>query len=375
MADPGDSQPAQDVENVEIAPAHTAAEAGQSSSAAPGDIAGWRAALTPPQRDRLGALTATARVLREAQLVSLDLASIAALAQSWAASAWPASSATLAELHAPGAPERIPNFTLLLDALNFCFWGEPGRPRWRVTWREQTHDGYDALAAALSRAVEEGLPLWDADWLANLAAETLERILRPDPGCPSIPLFAERLTNAREVGRTLAGRYEGQFANVVEDAGYDAVTLALTLEREFWAFADVPCGNGQPVPVRPRAQIGAADRRALTGGAGVGAIRGMERLTAFADYKLPQLLRRVGAIQYAPELAARVDSYTLIPAGSPPEVEIRAATLWAVELLRRELARLGVERYASEIDYRLWSESQARLPDERPYHRTRTIYY
>jgi hypothetical protein len=46
-----------------------------------------------------------------------------------------------------------------------------------------------------------------------------------------------------------------------------------------------------------------------------------------------------------------------------------------VELLRRELARRGIERSASEIDYRLWSESQAKTPDERPYHRTRTIYY
>jgi hypothetical protein len=108
---------------------------------------------------------------------------------------------------------------------------------------------------------------------------------------------------------------------------------------------------------------------------GVGAIRGMERLTAFADYKLPQLLRRFGAIVYAPELATTVDSYTLIAAGSAPEVEIRAATLWAVELLRRALERHGARRSAAEIDYRLWSASQTKTPDERPYHRTRTIYY
>ncbi|HZC06439.1 MAG TPA: queuosine salvage family protein [Ktedonobacterales bacterium] len=335
----------------------------------------WRAALTPPRVDRLGALTATARVMRAARLVSLDLAAIATLAERWATAPWPAASATLEALHVPGAPERAPNWTLLLDALNFCFWGEPGKPRWRVTWHGASHDGYDALAAALSRAVEVGLPVWDAEWLANLEAETLERILRPDAGCPMIPLFAERLTNAREVGRVLRGRYEGQFANVVEDAEYDAVTLALTLEREFSSFADVAEWEGQPVPFLKRAQICVADLRAITGGVGASDIHGIERLTAFADYKLPQLLRRFGAITYAPELAAQVDSYTLIPAGSPAEVEIRSATLWAVELLRRELARRGVSRTASEIDYRLWSESQTRAPDERPYHRTRTIYY
>ena len=335
----------------------------------------WRAALTPPQGDRLGALTATARVLRSARLVSLDLAAIEAVAQRWATAPWPASTATFAALHDPGAPEHAPNWVLLLDALNFCFWGEPGKPRWRVAWRGESHDGYDALAAALSRAVEDGVPVWDADWLADLEAETLERILRPEPDAPMIPLFAERLTDAREVGRILRDRYDGLFANVVEDAEYDAVSLALALEREFSSFADVAMWEGQPVPFLKRAQICVADLRAITGGASVGAIRGIEKLTAFADYKLPQLLRRFGVIVYAPELAATVDSYTLIPAGSAPEVEIRAATLWAVELLRRALERRGQRHSAAEIDYRLWSESQTKAPDERPYHRTRTISY
>jgi hypothetical protein len=342
--------------------------------AAAGDT-DWRAALTPSQPDRLGALTATARVMREARLVSLDLAAIETLASAWASDAWPASTATMAALHAPGSPAHTPNWVLLLDALNFCFWGDPDKPRWRVSWRGQSHDGYDALAAALSRAVEDGLPVWDADWLADLDAATLASVLRPEAGYPTIPLFAERLTNAREVGRVLRDRYDGQFANVIEDSGYDAATLALALEREFSSFADVSLWAGQPVPFLKRAQICVADLRAITGGAGVGEIRGMERLTAFADYKLPQLLRRVGAISYAPALAGVVDSYTLIPAGSPPEVEIRAATLWAVELLRRALAKHGAPRPASEIDYRLWSESQTKTPGERPYHRTRTIYY
>ncbi len=337
--------------------------------------ADWHELLTPPEPDRLGALTASAMVLREGQLVRLDLEAIGALASAWAASPWPASTATLADLHAPGAPEHTPNWVLLLDALNFCFWGDPDKPRWRVAWRGESHDGYNALAAALSRAVEEGRPVWDAAWLANLDAETLSDILRPEPGCPGVPLFAERLTNAREVGRVLGDRYDGQFANVVEDADYDAVTLALALEREFSSFADVALWNNKPVPFLKRAQICVADLRAIMNGTGVGAIRGIERLTAFADYKLPQLLRGVGALVYAPTLAQQVDSYTLIPAGSPAEVEIRAATLWAVELLRRSLAERGEQRTASEIDYRIWSESQTKTPGEQPHHRTRTIYY
>ena len=52
-----------------------------------------------------------------------------------------------------------------------------------------------------------------------------------------------------------------------------------------------------------------------------------------------------------------------------------AATVWAVELLRRALATHGIQRTPAAIDYRLWAESQTKTPDERPYHRTRTMYY
>ena len=110
-------------------------------------------------------------------------------------------------------------------------------------------------------------------------------------------------------------------------------------------------------------------------GEGWGALRGIERLTAFADYKLPQMLRREGVLVYEPELAELIASYTLIPAGADAEVEIRAATIWAVELLRQALAQMGIQQTASAIDYRIWLESQDAPADGVPYHRTRTIYY
>ncbi|MGH6912311.1 MAG: queuosine salvage family protein, partial [Geminicoccales bacterium] len=59
---------------------------------------------------------------------------------------------------------------LVLDALNFCFWPLPGSagPRWSVTYRGVTHNGYLALAAALRRAVERGVPLADQEYLSSL---------------------------------------------------------------------------------------------------------------------------------------------------------------------------------------------------------------
>ena len=330
--------------------------------------------LQPPTDDRLGVLTGVARVLREASFVRLDLNAIERLAARWANESWPENTA-FPEMHYFDGTERTLNWLLLLDALNFCFWAFPGEERWRVEWRGETLDGYNALAASLTRAMDEGQPLYDAAYLAALNEETLAAILRPAPDTAVIPLFAERLANAREVGRILLERYDGQFANTLDAAGRNAVSLALLLARDFSSFADVAPWNGQSVPFLKRAQICVADIYTSFGGKGLGAISGLDQLTAFADYKLPQLLRYQGVMAYAQELAAHVDAYQEIATGSASEVEIRAGTVWAVELLRRALAKQGIQRSASEIDYRLWSESQAPTSNMRPYHRTRTIYY
>jgi hypothetical protein len=332
------------------------------------------AKLQPPTEDRLGALSGAAWVLRKASLVSLDLRAIERLTARWADAPWPQNTA-FQEMHYFDGTERTLNWLLLLDALNFCFWAFPGERRWRVDWRGATMDGYNALAAALSRAMADGQPLYDATYLAALDEATLADILRPAPNAAPIPLFAERLANAREVGRVLLERYDGWFSNALDAAGRDAVSLALLLARDFPSFADVAVWNGHLIPFLKRAQICVADTFTAFSGKGLGAITSLDQLTAFADYKLPQLLRYQGVMIYAPELAAQVDGYQEIAAGSASEVEIRAGTIWAVELIRRALAGRGIERSASEIDYRLWSESQTQAPDMRPYHRTRTIYY
>ena len=334
-------------------------------------------ALNPPADDALGVLTGTVVVVREGTLVTLDSEAIRRLAERWAGQPWPVAdvASDFAAMHFNDGSPRTANWMLLVDALNFCFWGEPREQRWSVEWRGQLWDGYYALAAALTRAMDEGVPLADAVYLAEMTADQLASALRPAPGYPAIPLFDERLANAREVGRVLIERYHGQMIHAIEAADYDAVALALLLARDFPSFADIAAWNDQSVPLLKRAQICVGDLHTAFSGAGYGAIHGIERLTAFADYKLPQMLRREGALVYEPELAELIADYTLIPAGSEAEVEIRAATVWAVELLRRALEERGIRQTASAIDYRIWLESQSAPPDNIPYHRTRTIYY
>ena len=65
----------------------------------------------------------------------------------------------------------------------------------------------------------------------------------------------------------------------------------------------------------------------------------------------------------------------MIEPESEAELAIRAATVWAVELLRQEIARRGRDRPPYAIDWGLWQAGQALPESVEPYHRTLTVYY
>jgi hypothetical protein len=325
----------------------------------------------PPDPDPLGVLSSTAPVAAAGDPVQLDPEAIARFAREHAAD--PAPAPAEADLHATFLPpRRFCNYLLLLEALNFSFWDE--EPRWRVAYRGARHDGYWALTAALHRAVsEDRTPLWDARWMAELEPTGLERLLHGEGRPP--PLMAERLAHVREAGAVLLRRWDGEFANLVEACRGDAVRLAIAFAAEFTSFRDEARWQGRVVRFLKRAQIGAADLSRLLPNDPLGRLSGLEQLTAFADYKVPQVMRREGMLVPASDLARRIDAREELPAGSPEELAIRACTIWGCEWLARAFsAERGRPTPAMDVDYLLWCTGQDKrgLP---PYHRTRTIYY
>ena len=65
----------------------------------------------------------------------------------------------------------------------------------------------------------------------------------------------------------------------------------------------------------------------------------------------------------------------LIAAEDPREVEIRAGMVWAIERISQQMRELGREILPYELDWFLWRLGQSPSLGEKPYHRTRTIYY
>ncbi len=245
------------------------------------------------------------------------------------------------------AGERLVEYVLVLDTLNFSFWGS-GR-------------GYWQLAEALRDRFAAGDPLWEPARLLELDEAGLTAVIG------EFPIPDRRVAALHELARLAEREAAGSLAALVPPS---APELAELLSRNLESFRDVSTYGDFEVPLLKRAQIAAAD---LWGSGAIG-FDDVDQLTCFADYKLPQALRHLGALEYSPHLAKRIDDWVELDPGSPEEVEIRAATVVAVEALRDGLAAGGRELTAVEVDWLLWDYSQGLFP-VRPYHRTRTVFY
>jgi hypothetical protein len=274
--------------------------------------------------------------------------------------------------HFRGPDEETLVYLLVLDTLNFCFWPPPGKSRWGIQYKGKIFSGYYGLALCLKREMEESAPIIDAKFLASLSMEVLRRIVA---GRGTLQLMERRLENLRELGRVLLQDFDGRPENLMASAHGSALDLARLLGQKLSSFRDVTRYGGEDVFFYKRGQLFAADLYGAFAGRSWGKFDDMDQLTAFADYKLPQVLRHAGVLQYAPSLAAKVDRLVLLEPGSPEEVEIRANTVHAVELIKENLARLGKKLKACEIDWVLWNLGQNDRYRSRPYHRTVTIFY
>jgi hypothetical protein len=67
-------------------------------------------------------------------------------------------------------------YLLILDSINFCFWPKPGAVKWEVRYKSETLSGYYALAASLKKAINAGVPITKADFLAHISLDSLQEI-------------------------------------------------------------------------------------------------------------------------------------------------------------------------------------------------------
>ncbi|MFH1433301.1 MAG: queuosine salvage family protein [Candidatus Uhrbacteria bacterium] len=261
------------------------------------------------------------------------------------------------------------NFMLVFNAISFSYWGEP---KWTIEYHGKEYDGSWAMIACIARAIEEEKPILDSKYLASISEDEFADILR---GSVEIPLFKQRWEILREVGQVLNNKFDGEFKNLVQSAEGDALKLVQIIIDNFSGFEDAAEYKSEPVYFYKRSQLLVADIYQAFQGKGLSDLKNINLLTACADYKLPQMLRKMGITKYSDELADKVDRYREIPSGSEEEVEIRANTIWATELIRQQLKNSIPDISSIHVNDHLWLISQTKSSTTKPYHRTRTTAY
>jgi len=259
-----------------------------------------------------------------------------------------------------GDREARAAFVICLDAINF------GSGWWPTIRKRPGRSGYFTVAAGLTERFRTAGP-WTAVELRQLDATAIAVVLGQDP---THRLMADFATALRDVGAHVEDEYGGSFAAVLDSAAGSAPGLA-DLLTGWRAFADVSIYEDREVPFLKRAQIAAAD----VARAGLAELRGLDRLTGFADNLVPHVLRVDGVLRLDPAVSARIDAGELLVHGSPEEVELRAAAVQAIELLAAARAAAGQPLIPSEIDAAPWIRGGAPRYKARPRPRSRNTAY
>lgn len=225
-------------------------------------------------------------------------------------------------------------FLFVFNAISFSYYGNPN---WKVEFGGQVLErGTWSMLAALRKGVDDGSLELESNALRMLSLTRFREILRGVDGI-QIPMVEERFRILSELSGAIAPFRFRAFiiqAAIENDGRLDALSLVDYILSNIPSFTDKATYEGVEVPFNKRVQLLVSDIRALMSSDwNFYAIRGVDELTACADYILPMVLRFMGILEYSPELSGKVDQKVPLVSGGLEEVEIRANTIVAVYTL------------------------------------------
>lgn len=331
--------------------------------------------------------------------------------------------------------ERIALYVMTMDAINFCFWpvadteNLTGMSRHKKNLLE-----YEHLALALKKLAEvdddddddvsgtnvrpfthsisddftkaEDSYLLAPQNLVNMTVESFTEMMIPllptasDDGSSNadgvywIPNVEERVRLLKEMAQSLLTFHDGSATKFIASANRSSDVLVHNILQYFPGFRDatVDPQSGRWLAFYKRAQILVADLWAALGseveeekkyGMDYCNFVDMNKITTFADYRVPQLLRSMKVLEYSPELSNKVDRGIELKASSMEELYIRAATVVAVDKLvenvKEKVPSMRSDKgiNAVKMDWYLWNIGEKLDRDQclGNHHLVRTIYY
>lgn len=256
-------------------------------------------------------------------------------------------------------------YMILCESLNFCYWDS--EIEWKIEYKGEWYSGTFGLFYSISKAIQNGYDLLNVEYLEKITIEQLDEIFK---GTTSIPLLKERYDIIKQL--------VAELKNIKDIAkAFDSnndIELLNKIINNFSNFKDISIYKGQKIYFFKRAILLVKDLTLNVAFIKAKAVNSNNMLGC-ADYKVPQVLRHLGILEYSVELANIIDSKKTIEHDSEMEIEIRANMLYAIELIKNKLYQKGINMNSAQIDNALWLLSKNKEFQDKPHHLTRTIYY
>jgi hypothetical protein len=268
------------------------------------------------------------------------------------------------------------DFVMVADSIDTAFTDFSNHEKFQVDYAGQRWSDSDAEFACIKRAVDNGVPFLDGNYLAKMSKTELNKVFE---GNIEMPMLDEKLEVLHQVGKVLAEKYSGRFHTFVKSCSpklYDNGNgLIDQLVKEFPRFNDVSMLDGHEIKFYKLAQLGVWMLYATLHPLGKFQLDDPQKMTAFADYIVPVALRLHGITSYSERLEKAINSHQLIPRDFRWEIEIRAHCIYATALLTEEINKLrpaNMQVIIPQIDARFWTHFHTTTW---PHHLTRTIMY
>lgn len=182
--------------------------------------------------------------------------------------------------------DKIINFLLIFESIDFSFWGNP---KWSVKIENSKLDGSIALMYCLLKYIKEK----ETTDFSEITEEEFCEILKGDV---EIPLLRERFEIVKEISRIVNEKMNGNFYEFTKNITNDKELFSAIINY-FPSFKDERIYDGQPVYFYKLAQLLTSDIlhiRERKEGIKVE----YSHLVGCADYKIPQVLRAMGILEY-----------------------------------------------------------------------------
>jgi hypothetical protein len=249
------------------------------------------------------------------------------------------------------------DFLLIYHTIgDYCFWGNP---KWEIDTDLGVMDGSFAIMYL-------SLSKFKQNHNFDMTFAEFREFLK---GNVVIPLLENRYENLVKMSDFLR-RNKKTFHELIRGMNSDTELFEYIITNLDY-FQDVSKYDQKDILFYKRAQLLTSDILHVKEKK-VGISVDYSHLIGCADYKIPQVMRCYGMLEFSNELAKKVDGGIELEEGSKDEVEIRANALKVIDYIYR---KTGMRYPRMNTNDFIWLLGQDKAKMTKPYHKTLTSHY